>query len=76
MLVVVNVWNSDQPGAGVANRRAARAVRNLEEPQRSDEISVDYSHYYVAPVGDDRIDDPITDPGWALSVGAGQVDRQ
>jgi hypothetical protein len=73
VLVVINVWDGDQPGVGVASRIAAQAVRNPEEPQPSNEISVDYSHYYVAPVADDRIDDPITDPGWALSVGAGLV---
>jgi hypothetical protein len=69
-LVVVNVWDADREGAGVAaNRICQLSSRQLDEgPFDSDQIYIPYGIYYIYSVGYDFFeDDPVLAPGGTAS---------
>jgi len=67
-LVVVNVWDADQEGAGVAANIVCQLSNHDEGPFDPDQIYVEYGLYYVYSAGYDLFDDTVLVPDAGDSI--------
>ena len=68
--VVVNVWDADREGAGVADKRiCSLSNHQLDEgPFDPDQIFVPAAQYYICSVGYELFGDPVLAPGGTDSI--------